>query len=166
MNRKYNKILLDNATKTNNKVEPPIPKKSNMKAKIIVKIVQIEDKTDIRGERQSFVMIKHTTRTVSEQIQNKDYLIQPKVNQIGSVKLSHKASTHILQQNQWQGSAEVIKWFKNIENKNLYTFTIFDIQQFYPSIIENLLKRAISFYQLHKEITPKDLEEVFHSRKS
>ena len=137
-----------------------------MKAKIIVKIVQIEDKTDIRGERQSFVMIKQTTRTVSEQIQNKDYLTQPKVNQIGSVKLSRKTSTHILQQNQWQGSAEVIKWFKNIENKNLYTFTIFDIQQFYPSIIENLLKRAISFYQLHKEITPKDLEEVFHSRKS
>ena len=45
--------------------------------------------------------------------------------------------------NQWQNSNEVIKWFKNMPNKNECTFTVFDIQKFYPSITEDLLKQVL-----------------------
>ena len=68
--------------------------------------------------------------------------------------------------NQWQNSAEVIKWFKTIENKSEYTFTIFDIQEFYPSISEDLLQKAITFAKSFVQIESEDFEVIFHARKS
>ena len=66
-----------------------------------------------------------------------------------------KLSKHILQTktelrnkikvNQWKNSNEVTEWFKSIPNKNECRFTVFDIQEFYSSITEDLLKQAILF---------------------
>ena len=42
---------------------------------------------------------------------------------------------------------EKTNWFKNIQQKNLYTFTVFDIEKFYPSIAEKLLEDALAFAQ-------------------
>ena len=39
---------------------------------------------------------------------------------------------------QWKNSFEVLKWFENISNKNLYTFMKFDVIEFYPSISKQL----------------------------
>ena len=68
--------------------------------------------------------------------------------------------------NQWQNSSEVIKWFKNIKKKNLHTFTVFDIQEFYPSLGEKLLKNPVLFAQTHTNISRKHIERIFHWRKS
>ena len=95
------------------------------------------------------------------------------VNIVNIVKLSK----HILQPintelrnkikvNQWQNTNEVIKWFKNISNKNKCTFTVFDIQEFYPSITEDLLKQAILFAQNSVTISPKSIDVIFHSLRS
>ena len=84
-----------------------------------------------------------------------------------------KISKHILQQistnirtalnvNQWQNTSEVKKWFQNI----IHTFTIFDIQEFYPSIGEKLLKDAVLFAQTYTNISRKDIEVIFHCRRS
>ena len=84
-----------------------------------------------------------------------------------------KISKHILQQistnirtalnvNQWQNTSEVKKWFQNI----IHTFTIFDIQEFYPSIGEKLLKDAVLFAQTYTNICRKDIEVIFHCRRS
>ena len=63
--------------------------------------------------------------------------------------------------NQWQNTSEVIKWFQNIKYKALHTFTVFDIQEFYPSISEKLLKDAVLFAQTHVNISRKDIEGIF-----
>ena len=42
---------------------------------------------------------------------------------------------------------EKTDWFKNIQQKSLYTFTVFDIEKFYPSIAEKLLEDALAFAQ-------------------
>ena len=102
--------------------------------------IEILFKMDITAKRQCFVTIKD----------HKDYfrvnpkyrLLNPTKNELG------KISKHILQQvstnirrvlnvNQWQNSSEVIKWFKNIKNKNLHTFTVFDITH---QLVRNFLK--------------------------
>ena len=67
---------------------------------------------------------------------------------------------------QWQNLPEAIKWFKNIKNKNLHTFTVFDIQEFYPSISEKILKDIVLFAQTHTNISQKDIEVIFHCRRS
>ena len=68
--------------------------------------------------------------------------------------------------NQWKSTGEVIEWFKSIKNKNLYTFTIFDIKDFYPSIKEGLLKEALHFAKQHTQIEEKDFDLIMHARKS
>ena len=68
--------------------------------------------------------------------------------------------------NQWQNSSEVIDCFKNIQEKSPHTFTVFDIQEFYPSITENLLKNALAFSQRYVEIKQNELDLIFHTRKS
>ena len=45
--------------------------------------------------------------------------------------------------NQWRDNDSVIAWFENIKNKNKCIFMQHDIVEFYPSISEDLLKRAI-----------------------
>ena len=45
------------------------------------------------------------------------------------------------------------------------TFTVFDIQEFYPSITKDLLKQAILFAQDSVSIPPKSVDVIFHSCK-
>ena len=88
-----------------------------------------------------------------------------------------KVSKDILQQirinirtalnvNQWQNTSEVIKLFQNMKNKKLHRFTVFDIQEFYPSIGEKLLKDAVLFAQTYTNISRKDNEVILHCRRS
>ena len=92
-------------------------------------------------------------------------------NEIGRI------SKHILQNinktlfeeikvNEWKNIESVIKWFKSIPNKHLYRFLMFDIKDFYPLIKEKLLWEAIRFVKLYISKTNKDIEAIFHARKS
>ena len=47
--------------------------------------------------------------------------------------------------NQYKNSASVIESFKNIEDKKNCTFIKFDIREFYPSITETILDKALLF---------------------
>ena len=48
----------------------------------------------------------------------------------------------------------------------MYKFLQFDIKDFYPSIKETLLSEAIQFAKEHVLITRKDVEVIFHARRS
>ena len=98
-------------------------------------------------------------------------LLNPAKNEIGRI------SKHILQNinktlseetkvNEWKNTESVKSWFQSIPNKHLYTFLMFDIKDFYPSIKEKLLWEAIRFAKLYISITNKDIEAIFHARKS
>ena len=68
--------------------------------------------------------------------------------------------------NEWKNTISVIKWFKNINNKRLHKFQQFNMNDFYPSIQESLLHEAMQFAREHVPITRKDVEVIFHVRKS
>ena len=107
-----------------------------------------------------------------------DYRINPKYRLLNPTKSQlGKFSKQILQKinktlrsklnlNQCQNSSEVNDWFKNIQQKSLCTFTVFEIQEFYPSITEKLLKDAPTFAQRYVEIKQNELDLIFHTRKS
>ena len=70
-------------------------------------------------------------------------LLNPTKSQLGKISKPilqkiNKTLRSKLNLNQWQNSREVIEWFKNIQQKTSHTFTVFDIQEFYPSIKEKL----------------------------
>ena len=67
---------------------------------------------------------------------------------------------------QWKDSSEVIDWFSTIEEKDRCVFTCFDVCEFYPSISEELLDKALTFSQQYTDITDDERNIILHSRKS
>ena len=67
--------------------------------------------------------------------------------------------------NLWQNTDTVTKWFKN-SNKTNAKFLKFDIVDFYPTISEELLSKAINFAKSHIDISEPDLEIIKHCRSS
>ena len=59
--------------------------------------------------------------------------------------------------NQWKSNTAVINWFKKIERKPTKRFIQLDVVNFYPSITEPLLKKALAWARQFIEIT--DLDE-------
>ena len=75
-------------------------------------------------------------------------LINPAKSEIGKVSKFFMANNNtkvweMSPVNQWRDNDSVIAWFENIKNKNKCIFMQHDIVEFYPSISEDLLKRAI-----------------------
>ena len=68
--------------------------------------------------------------------------------------------------NLWRNTDTVIDWFKSICNKHLCKFVVFDIREFYPSITENLLKKALTFAEAHAHLSDDDKAIIHHARKS
>ena len=68
--------------------------------------------------------------------------------------------------NRRKNTASVIEWFKRIEQKYLYKFIIFDIKDFYTSIQEELLNKGLRFAKEYIDITSKDAETIYYTRKS
>ena len=60
----------------------------------------------------------------------------------------------------------MILWFRNIKEKHLHKFLIFDIKDIYPSIKGSLFHEALQFTKMQVNITQRDIEIMFHFRKS
>ena len=104
-----------------------------------------------------------------EQYKNKAN--QPAKNEVGRISkiILDKINLSLKEQlgvNQWKNTASVINWFKEIPNKSAHTFTMFDIKDFYPSIKESLLREALNFAKARAAVRKKDMETIFHARKS
>ena len=68
--------------------------------------------------------------------------------------------------NQWQNSFSVIDWFNNLKDKQRLSFIEFDIIDFYPSITENLLKKALDWAKNIVNITEEEISTIFQSKKA
>ena len=68
--------------------------------------------------------------------------------------------------NQWRNTSAVISWFQAIPNKRHSKFMKFDIVDFYPSISESLLWKALQFAKNFTVIDEESLRIIMHSRKS
>ena len=77
-------------------------------------------------------------------------LINPAKNEIGLVSKKYletiiKNVSNKIRVNQWRNTATVIDWFRSLPQKANSRFVKFDNVEYYPSISETLLDRAISF---------------------
>ena len=101
----------------------------------------------------------------------KTRLINPAKNEIGRISKDllddiNQQLRSILKINQWKNTQSVVNWFKNLQNKNKLKFVIFDIENFYPSISEKLLKDALNFAKTKVRIKKIDYDTIIHARKS
>ena len=126
-------------------------------------------KIEISGRGISFISLKD---------HKKYFLNRPITRLLNSTKREiGRISKYILQNinktlseeikvNEWKNPESFINWFKIIPNEHLYTFLMFGIKDFHPSVKEKLLWGTIRSAKLYIYITSKDIEAIFHARKS
>ena len=170
LNKNDYKILLKNAITANfKKANENIGTKSNKEGNKLAKQTDMSDKIKMNGTGNSFVTLKDNKEDFMNHLTIR--LINPSNNEIGRI------SKHILDQintelvsklsvNERKNTISVSKSFRNINNKRLYKFLQFNIKAFYPSIKETLLHKVIQSAKDHVPIKRKDVEVIFHARKS
>ena len=96
-------------------------------------------------------------------------LINPSKQEIG--KISKKILERINQKlvnatnvNQWKNTPSVLQWYKKLSDKSNSAFISFDVVEFYPSISETLLNRALDFASNHLSISADDRQTILHHR--
>ena len=165
----YDKLLQDNITYTYRKTNDSIIKSFNKEANDIAVKIGIEDRIERMAKNQAFITLKdHKENFINNP---KCSLINPTKSDIGRIskQILEKINKNIRETSkyhQWRNTSVVIAWFKNIPDKNNHTFTQFDIQNFYPSISEDLLHKALSYARTQVYIPNDHLEIIFHARKS
>ena len=91
-------------------------------------------------------------------------LINPAKSELGKIAKFHinkiiRAKTKL---RQWRSTKEVFAWFESLENKQKCKFIKFDIAEFYPSISESLLQKALNFAQKFTEIDRELIDLISH----
>ena len=117
----------------------------------------------------AFVTLKYHKENL--QSNPKYSLINPAKSEIGKVSkffienINTKAR-EMSAVNQWRDADSVITWFESIKNKNKCIFMQYDIEEFYPSISEDLLKKSINYARTFVDISSNEEETIMHCRKS
>ena len=131
--------------------------------------LDISDRIDIKSQSQAFITLKDH----KPNFQNKPTcrLINPCKSEIGKISKQtlQRINAKIINStkfNQWKNTDEVIQWFESVEYKQKCTFISFDVCEFYPSISEDLLNKALDFASKYDKITDDEKHIIHHAKKS
>ena len=165
----YNKLLNDAITATYKKASRKKEERINTAGKKFAKEAKIADKMEVNANNGCFVTLKDHKENFANN--PKTRLINPAKNEIGRISKVildniNKELLKKLKLNQWKSTGSAIDWFKTIERKNECKFMVFDIEQFYPSIKEETLLKALDFAKSNTKVLKKDIDVIRHARRS
>ena len=134
----------------------------------IIHNIQLQDRIEKTAVREAFITLKDHKPAFPNNPACR--LINPTKTELGkaSKKILQNITTNILSTtnaNLWRKTTDVIKWFKSIPKKSNTYFISFDIVDFYPSINEVLLQKALNFAKQYHNITKSEEEIIFHTKK-
>ena len=166
---KHNKLLRGAITSKYKKTNTKIKDKISKKAKEILKKKEALHRLDINEESNCFFTLKDH----KENFQNNPTvtLINPAKNEIGRISKAILAKINLslieqLKFNRWENTQRVIEWFMKIEEKSYQNIIVFDIKDFYLSIKETLLIKAINPAEKRVNITNEGKVIIKHATKS
>ncbi len=166
----HEKLVNDAVTTTYKKAPADTKGKIDREGVKFAKKAGVLDKMQINGTGNCFITL---LKDHKENFANRPTvrLINPAKNEIGRMSKSilddiNSRLRNSLEVNQWKDKMEVINWFKQIVDKRQHKFVMFDIENFYPSIKEDLLKKALNFASRRVEVKNEEKEIIFHARKS
>ena len=130
---------------------------------------KVLNRLEINGESNSFITLKDHKENFNNNPTVR--LINPAKNELGHISkaildTANKNIREAMGLNQWRNTDTVIDWFKSIRNKHLCKFIIFDIREFYPSITENLLKKALTFAEAHTHFFQMMTKQLFTAQEN
>ena len=165
----YNKLPINNISKAYKKSYSTIFNTINREAKNIAERCDIAERVDCFAKSNTFVTLKDHKENF--QSNPKYRLINSAKSEIGKVSkfFTENINTKVRKMsfvNQWRDTDSVITWFENIKSKNKCVFMQYDIEEFYPSISADLLKKAIDHARTFVDIGSEEEETIMHCRKS
>ena len=167
----YNKLLLENVTKDYKQTTHNTVKEINDEARTIAIDLGLGDRIEEYSDTCAFVTLKDHKENFERD--KKCRLINPAKNQIGKIskQLLQKINKEVREGTgltQWQSTKAALEWFKSIPNKKQKRFIQMDICEFYPSINEELLDKALKFAssKLATPIPEETRKLIKHARKS
>ena len=167
--KNYNTLLNKNVTKTYKKADPNTRDTITIKDKQIAENLDIDDRIDVSAQRNPFITMKDHKPDFNNNPTCR--LINPSKSEIGiiSKKILDKINLEIIKStnvNLWRCTIDAIEWFKAIPEKTQHAFITFDVCQFYPSISQELLMKALDYASKFTTITDQDREIVLHAKRS
>ena len=165
----YKKLIADSITKIYKRAEEGTVEILNKEAKDIAQSLKLGDRIQCMAEKHAFVTLKDHKENFRSN--PKCRLLNPAKSEIGiiSKNILQKAMTEIksaVNLNQWRSTAEVIGWFKNIQDKKSVKFVKFDIVEFYPSITKQLVMKCLTFARQYTDISSDEENIILHACKS
>ena len=165
----YGKMLLDNITKAYKKTNSAIIDTINREARDIADSLSLADRIEKTAVKSAFITLKDHKPNFRNNPTCR--LINPTKSEIGHISKSivEKIVAGVSEatgSNQWRNTSEVIDWFNAIPDKPRSRFVKFDIVNFYPSITEELLDKALEFASQYHTISESDKSIIKHARKS
>ena len=165
----YQKLIEKNIHKDYKKTDQDAVKKVVQAEKTIANNIELEDRIEMIAKKEPFVTLKDHKDNFSNNPTCR--LINPAKTEIG--KVSKQIIDRIVKKtaecnnvNLWKKTTDVTSWFKNIPNKDKATFINFDIVEFYPSISEELLTKAIEFSEKFQVITELEKQIIMQAKRS
>ena len=165
----YMTLVDKNVTKTYKKTNPKVPDMITLKDKIIAEKLELADRIEASAPRDSFITLKdHKPDFINNPTCR---LINPCKSEIGIIsknildRINHEI-TQATKVNLWKCTKETIEWFKDIPEKEKHAFITFDVCDFYPSISEDLLLKALNYASRFTTITQQDRHIITHAKKS
>lgn len=171
----YEKKVVNTITDVYRSVKPEVLEKVNKESAKLARTFKttkdqtLADRIDRSTQNSSFVSFKDHKRGFPGRVETR--LINPSKNNLGQISknILDSINTTLLIETKlplWRSSKEVVDWFKKLENKQNFTFVKLDIKDYYPSISEELLDKAIRWARRYCTITKREVEIIKHCRKN
>ena len=143
---KYRQMIFKEVVKNYKKAPPNLEKELNNEAKMLAHKLGIVDRVEKYNTKNCFITIKDHKSNFKTNPECR--LINPAKTQIGRiskiiVQEICESLRRALSINQWRSTNDCIKWFEEYEKDNRCSFIKYDIKDFYPSITEKTLDRAL-----------------------
>ena len=166
---KYKQMMFKEVVKNYKKAPPYLEKELNNEAKMLAHRLGIVDRVDKYNTKNCFITIKDHKSDFKTNPECR--LINPAKTQIGRISKiivqeicdSLRLALNI---NQWRSTKDFIKWFEEYEKNDRCSFIKYDIKDFYPSITERTLDRALDLAKEYMVIRLDKVVIIKHCRKT
>lgn len=164
------KMLVDkNIMQTYKKADTNSLKNINKQASKITKALEIDDRVEKMAEKTAFITLKDHKPSFDNNPTCR--LINPAKQEIGKISkriLDRIINSTITQTklNLWKNTRSVLNWYNDFPTNSNSSFICFDIIEFYPSITEQLLKRALDFAKQYDNISDEEINIIISAKSS
>ena len=131
--------------------------------------MSIDDCVESIAEKEAFIGMKdHKPNFMNRPTCR---LISPSKSELGHVSkvILNRAVNYVVKATRvklWKSKREVLSWYQNYREKDQTSFINFDIVEFYPSITEELLIKAIEFAKQFTEIQDNEKDLIIHTKRT